>query len=232
MKESYTYKPLQLLIALIAVYVLAAGVIFAKDQQPMTADDAVKLLKEGNERFVTMRLEHPNLNAARRGAVALEAQRPFAAVLGCSDSRVPVEEIFDRGIGDIFVIRIAGNVAMDPAVIGSAEYAAGHLGTPAIVVLGHTGCGAVKAAISGPPLEGSIREIQKKIEPVVSLVKKERPDLKGDALTIAAVKANVLQTKQDLLTLSPEITRMAADGKIRVLTAVYDMETGAVEWIE
>ena len=179
-----------------------------------------------------MRLRHPNLSATRRETVAAEAQQPFAAVLGCSDSRVPVEEIFDRGIGDIFVIRVAGNVAMDPVVIGSAEYASGHLGTPVIVVLGHTGCGAVKAAISGPPLEGSIREVQKKIEPVVSLVKKERPELKGDALTIAVVKANALQAKQDLLASSPEITHMAAEGKIRILTAIYDMKTGAVEWIE
>ena len=223
-------KPI--LIALIAVCVLAAGAIFAKDQQPVIADDAIRLLKEGNKRFVTMRLEHPNLSAARRKAVAVEAQQPFATVLGCSDSRVPVEEIFDRGIGDIFIIRVAGNVAMDSVVIGSAEYAAGHLGTPVIVVLGHTGCGAVKAAISGPPLEGSMREVQKKIEPVVSMVKKERPDLKGNVLTIAVVKANALQAKQDLLASSPEITHMAADGKIRILTAVYDMETGAVEWIE
>jgi carbonic anhydrase len=216
----------------IAVCLLTVGVIFAEDQQVMTADDAVRLLREGNKRFVTMRLEHPNLNAGRRGAVAIEAQQPFAAILGCSDSRVPVEEIFDRGIGDIFIIRVAGNVAMDPAVIGSAEYAAGHLGAPVIVVLGHTGCGAVKAAISDLPLEGSMREIQKKIEPVVSLVKKERPDLKGDALAIAVVKANTLRAKQDLLASSPEIARMAADGKIKILTAVYDMETGVVEWIE
>ena len=190
-------KPI--LIALIAVCVLAAGAIFAKAEQPVTADDAVRLLKQGNKRFVTMRLEHPNLSAARRKAVAVEAQQPFATVLGCSDSRVPVEEIFDRGIGDIFIIRVAGNVAMDSVVSGSVEYAVGHLCTPVIVVLGHTGCGAVKAAISGPPLEGSIREVQKKIEPVVSLVKKEHPDLKGDVLAIAVVKANVLQASRIFL---------------------------------
>jgi len=101
-----------------------------------------------------------------------------------------------------------------------------------IVILGHTGCGAVKAAISGPPLEGSMRDIQKKIEPVVLRVKEERPDLNGDALTAAMVKANALQTKQDLLAASPEITHMARDGKIRILSAVYNMQTGAVEWGE
>jgi len=222
----------QILIVLTAICVLAGSALFAKNQQPVTADDAVRFLKEGNKRFIAMKLEHPNLTVARREVAAIEAQQPFAIVLGCSDSRVPVEEVFDRGIGDIFVIRVAGNVGMDSVVIGSAEYAAVHLGAPVIVVLGHTGCGAVKAAISGPPLEGSMRDIQKKIEPVVSLVKKERPDLEGDALTTAVVKANVLQTKQDLLTSSPEITHMAADGKIRILTAVYDMASGAVEWIE
>ncbi|MEI6863358.1 MAG: carbonic anhydrase [Candidatus Omnitrophota bacterium] len=222
----------QILIALTAICVLAGSALFAKNQQPVTADDAVRFLKEGNKRFIAMKLEHPNLTVARREVAAIEAQQPFAIVLGCSDSRVPVEEVFDRGIGDIFVIRVAGNVGMDSVVIGSAEYAAVHLGAPVIVVLGHTGCGAVKAAISGPPLEGSIREIQKKIEPVVSLVKKEHPDLEGDALTTAVVRANVVQTKQDLLASSPEITHMAADGKIRILTAVYDMSSGAIEWIE
>ena len=221
-----------ILIAMVAVFALAASAVFAGEQQSMAADDAVRLLKEGNKRFVMMRLEHPNLNVARREAVSVKAQQPFAAVLGCSDSRVPIEEIFDRGIGDIFVIRVAGNVAMDPAVIGSVEYSAEHLGTPVIVILGHTGCGAVKAAISGPPLEGSMRDIQKKIEPVVLRVKEERPDLNGDALTAAMVKANALQTKQDLLAASPEITHMARDGKIRILSAVYNMQTGAVEWGE
>jgi len=219
-------------IALFVVYISATGAIFAEDQKHVAADDAVRLLNEGNKRFVTMRLKHPNLNAARRKAVAVETQQPFATVLGCSDSRVPVEEIFDRGIGDIFVIRVAGNVAMDPTVIGSAEYAAEHLGTPIIVVLGHTGCGAAKAAISGPPLEGSMREIQKKIGTIVALVKKDRPDLKGDELTNAVVRANTLNTKQDLLASSQEIAHMAADGKVRILTAVYDMISGKVEYIE
>lgn len=219
-------------IALLIVCVSAPSAIFAKDEQSVSAGTAVRLLREGNERFVRMRLTHPNLSAARRKAVAAQAQQPFATVLGCSDSRVPVEEIFDRGIGDIFVIRVAGNVAMDPTVIGSAEYAVEHLGTPVIVVLGHTGCGAAKAAISGPPLEGSMREIQKKIETSVTLVKKEHSDLRGDGLTSAVVKANALHTKQDLMASSPEITHMVAEGKIKILTAVYDMSSGAVEWIE
>ena len=218
--------------ALLVVCVSATSAIFAKDRQPVTADTAVRLLEEGNRRFVAMRLKRPNLSAARRKAVAAQIQQPFATVLGCSDSRVPVEYIFDRGIGDIFVIRVAGNVAMDPAVIGSAEYAAGHLGTPVIVVLGHTDCGAAKAAISGPPLEGSMRGIQEKIETSVKPVKKEHPDLSGDMLTNAVVKANALNAKQDLLASSPQIAQMAADGKVRILTAIYDMASGKVEYIE
>jgi carbonic anhydrase len=145
---------------------------------------------------------------------------------------VPVELIFDRGIGDIFVIRVAGNVAMNPDVIGSAEYAVEHLDTPLIVVLGHTECGAVKAVISEHPLEGSLRAIQMQIEPVAVQVKKEYPDMKGDELTTAVVKANVLQVKQNLLASSHEIESLVAEGKLSIATAVYDIRTGMVEWMD
>lgn len=221
-----------ILIALTVFCISAGGVLAAEGKQAATADEAVIFLKEGNARFAAMRSEHPNISAARREATAVEGQKPFAAVIGCSDSRVPVEDVFDCGIGDIFVIRVAGNVVMDASVIGSAEYAAEHLGVPVIVVLGHTGCGAVKAAISGPPLGGSIRDIQKKIEPVASRVENERPGLSGDELTAAVVKANVMQAKQDLLASSPKISGLAAGGSIRILTAIYDMKTGAVEWLK
>jgi carbonic anhydrase len=221
-----------ILIALAIICVISMGTLAAEEKRPVTADEAVTLLKEGNERFVRMQPEHPDMSAARRKALAVEGQKPFAAVLGCSDSRVPVEEVFDRGIGDIFVIRVAGNVAMGPAVIGSAEYAVKHLGTPVIVVLGHTGCGAVKAAISGPPLEGSVRDIQKKIEPVVSSVKARQPGLKDDGLITAVVKANVMNARRDLYLQSAQIRRLLLERKIRILAAVYDMKTGAVEWID
>ena len=220
------------LSALAIVCMLASGVVAAGEERPVSADEAIALLREGNARFVAMAMTHPNLNAAQREAVAAEGQKPFATVLGCSDSRVPVEEVFDRGIGDIFVIRVAGNVAMDPVVIGSAEYAVAYLGTPVIVVLGHTDCGAVKAAIAAEPLEGSVRDIQKKIEPVASRVKEEEPQLKGDGLANAVVRANVVQAQHDLVASSPQIARLVSDGTIRIVAAVYDLKTGVVEWID
>jgi carbonic anhydrase len=218
--------------ALAIICVASVGAFAFIDRDAETPDEAVVLLKEGNARFLAKQLEDPGLKAARMKDAAAFGQKPFAAVLGCSDSRVPVVEIFDRGIGDIFVIRVAGNVAMDPVVIGSAEYAVGNLGAPVLVILGHTGCGAVKAAISGASLEGGMRDIQKKIEPAVATVKDEHPGLKDAALTTAVVKANVMQAKKDLLASSREISRLVSDGKIKVVPAVYDLETGVVEWLE
>lgn len=215
-----------LLATLIAMAVFTTANTFAQN-----ADEALILLKEGNARFVAMKMQYPDINAERRIDTAVKGQTPFATVLACSDSRVPVETIFDRGIGDIFVVRVAGNVATDPSVIGSIEYAAGHLDSPLLVIMGHTECGAVKAAISGPPLEGDVLAIQKTIEVVAAKVKKNYPALRGDTLTSAVVKENVLQAVADILSKSEEIKRMAKDGKLKILPAVYDLKTGVVEWL-
>ena len=195
------------------------------------ADEALTLLKEGNARFVAMKSERPDISRERRIDTAVNGQKPFAIVLACSDSRVPVEEIFDRGIGDIFVVRVAGNIAIDPSVIGSIEYAAGHLNSPLLVIMGHADCGAVKAAISGPPLEGGVRVIQKTIEAAARKVEKDHPALNGTDLTAAVVKENVFQATDDILSKSAEIKRMAANGKLKILSAVYDIKTGIVEWL-
>ena len=178
-----------------------------------------------------MTMQHPDLSVAKRETVAAQGQTPFAAVLGCSDSRVPVELVFDRGIGDIFVIRVAGNVVLGSAVIGSAEYAAEHLGVPVLVVMGHTGCGAGKAAISAAPIDGSMRVITGKMQVSVERVRSEHPELKGVALENAVIKANVLQGKSDLLSASETLRKLTSEGKLEILTAVYNMETGVVEWV-
>ena len=216
---------------LLPVAMLAAFIFISANASAQSADEALKLLKEGNERFVTMKVEHPNISVERRADAAVKEHRPFAIVLECSDSRVPVEAIFDRGIGDIFVVRVAGNIATDPSVIGSIEYAAEHLKSPLLVIMGHVGCGAVKAAISGHPLEGDIRAIQKTIESAAERVKKEQPTLEGDGLTSAVVKENVLQAKETLFSKSEEIKKMAEEGKLKIAPAVYDLNTGAVEWL-
>jgi carbonic anhydrase len=146
----------RLLLVVMIIGVFYVDHAAASEASAFTADRAMELLREGNARYVNADPAHPNCGGERRSETASEGQHPFVAVLSCSDSRVPVELVFDRGIGDIFVIRVAGNIAIDRGVIGSAEYAAGHLGVPLLVVMGHTGCGAVKAAISGTPLAGDI----------------------------------------------------------------------------
>lgn len=226
-------KNIKIIFMGLAIFLItASGAIAAEEQSDISADQAVVLLNEGNQRFVSMEMARPNLSIARRKEAAVSAQKPFAVVLACADSRVPVEDIFDRGIGDIFVIRVAGNIAMDSAVIGSAEYAVGHLGAPLVIVMGHTGCGAVKAAISGPLLEGSIRDIQKKIAPVAFSVKAKHPGLKGALLENAVEKANAVQGKRDILLQSAEIRHMAVERKVRLMAAIYNIETGKVEWIK
>ena len=214
------------------VSVALAGPIFAGEGTSLNAEEALAFLKEGNARFVAMKIEHPDENAARREETSTNGQKPFAVVLGCADSRVPVEMVFDRGIGDIFVVRVAGNIAMDSSVIGSLEYAVGHLKVPLFVILGHTQCGAVGAAVSGAKLEGGIRDIQQKIEPVVKEVEAEYPDLQGSALTNEVVKQNVFQVEKDLLSGSEEIRDLAAQGALKIVPAVYDVKTGRVDWLE
>jgi carbonic anhydrase len=218
---------------LVAAFILCIAVSgSASAVETIRSDEALKLLNEGNSRFIEMKLQHPNETIEQRETTAMDGQKPFATVLACSDSRVPVEAIFDRGIGDIFVVRVAGNIATDSSVIGSIEYAAEHLKSPLLVIMGHTDCGAVKAAISGPALEGSIRDIQKEIEPIAVKTKKEHPDLSGPELTNAVIKNNVFQAKTDILSKSYLIKELVAAGKLKIATAVYNIKTGKVEWVE
>jgi carbonic anhydrase len=209
------------------------GPVFAGEgTEPTTAEDALAWLKEGNARFAAMKMEHPDANNARREETAVNGQKPFAVVLGCADSRVPVEMVFDQGIGDIFTVRVAGNIAVDSSVVGSLEYAAGHLHVPLLVILGHTQCGAVGAAISGEKLEGSLHDIQEQILPVVKEVKLENPNLKDPALTHEVIKQNVFQVERDLRANSEEIRDLAAQGALKIVLAIYDVKTGKVDWFE
>jgi len=210
--------------------VFMSGVVFC--DEGIDAQRSIQLLKDGNERFVQMKLQHPNENIAQRENTAKNGQKPFAIVLACSDSRVPVETIFDRGIGDIFVVRIAGNVAMDSSVIGSVEYAAEHLNSPLLIVLGHTDCGAVKSALLDVNLKGKVCDIQKKIKPIAVRTKKQYPELKDSDLVNAVVKNNIINTKNDLLARSHEIKKMVNEKKLQIITAIYNINTGKIEWFE
>jgi len=192
----------------------------------VTPDQAMKRLREGNERFVEQKANKEHQDAARRDEVA-KGQHPFAIVLGCADSRVPPEVVFDQGLGDLFVIRVAGEVA--PAeVIGSIEYAVDHLGCRTIVVLGHSKCGAVDAALSanGKPPEGNIGELLKDIVPAVEQVDRKAPD----ALD-AAVRANAKAVAKTLVERSKMLDEMSKKGELLITPARYDLESGKVEYL-
>lgn len=194
-----------------------------------TPEQALGMLREGNGRFVAGTEQHLNSSAARRAEVAA-SQSPFAILLSCADSRVPVERVFDRGIGDLFVIRVAGNVS-DTDEIGTIEYGVGHLHAPLVVVMGHTACGAVKAVASGAEVHGSIPGLVDNIIPAVEWVKKNRPELKGDDLINAAIEANVWQSIDDLISHSPEVREHLQQGKIDIVGAVYDLASGKVRFL-
>ncbi|MBI5250891.1 MAG: carbonic anhydrase [Desulfomonile tiedjei] len=202
----------------------------AGDAPAMSADEALRLLKEGNSRFIASSQQHPNEDVARRNSTATKGQQPFATILSCSDSRVPVEVLFDRGVGDIFVIRVAGNVANGDET-GSIEYAVDHLGTPVLVVLGHTKCGAVTAVVTNADLHGNIIPIGKSILPAVVAAKKSNPTATGEALLNEAIKANVWQAIEDVFRTSPITVGRIKSGKLRVEGALYDIETGNVTWM-
>lgn len=189
----------------------------------ISPDAALQKLVEGNQRFVQHQPQYPDQSAARLQEVA-QAQHPFATVLSCADSRVPAEIIFDQGIGDIFDVRIAGNIAT-PEAIGSIEYAVVLLGTPLLMVLGHERCGAVTAAVQNQSLPGEISTFVKAILPAVKQIK----DQSGDAVD-NAVAANV-QYQIEQLQRSPLLMERLQSAKLKIVGGRYDLDTGTVTMI-
>ncbi|MBF0107593.1 MAG: carbonic anhydrase [Magnetococcales bacterium] len=194
----------------------------------MTPDQALQLLKEGHQRFLEGKPERPNLSPERIADTFKNGQHPFVTIISCSDSRVPVEHIFDRGIGDLFVIRVAGNVA-DTDEIGTTEYGAGHLMTPLILVLGHTRCGAVTAVVKGDKVGGSIPKLVDNIIPAVH--RSRDKGLAGDELIVDAIRENVHQSIFDLSTGSEELKHLTKENKVNIVGAVYHVEDGTIEWL-
>jgi len=192
-------------------------------------DDALAALKEGNARFVAGKPTHPH-SGLDRVAETGAGQEPIVTILGCSDSRVALERIFDQGVGDMFVVRVAGNVS-DTDEIGSAEYGTGHLYTPLMVVLGHTKCGAVTAVATGASVHGSIPGLVDNIIPAIEAAKKKHPGVTGKDLVPFAIDENVFQSIADTLTRSEVIRELVKVGKLQVIGAVYDLDTGKVNWL-
>jgi carbonic anhydrase len=196
----------------------------------ISADEALKILQDGNARYLEGKPRYPHQGRERRALTAGQGQHPLAAVLSCSDSREPVALIFDQGLGDLFVVRVAGNAAATDE-IGSLEYAVDHLNTPLVVVLGHSQCGAVTAVLENAKLPGSIPALVAPIRAAVARAREENPGAAGEALLEAAIKDNVWQAMEDMLRLSPLIREKVRDGQAQVVGALYDLDSGQVQWL-
>lgn len=196
----------------------------------LTPEQALQKLKNGNARYVSGNRQYPNQTQTQRNLTSTKGQHPFATIIGCSDSRVPIEHVFDAGIGDIFPIRVAGNVS-DVDEIGSIEYGVEHLHTPIFVVLGHTSCGAVTAVTRGDDVHGSIPALVDNIIPAVEKAKHDHGSEFDEELLEAAINNNVWQSIEDLLRRSPGTVELVKSGKLLIVGAVYDLSTGRVNWM-
>lgn len=203
--------------------------------------EALERLCEGNRRFAEGVPSAHALATESRRRELIDGQRPFAIVLGCSDSRVPAEIVFDQGIGDLFVIRVAGNIVA-PSLVGSVEFAADQFGTRLVVVLGHSGCGAVTATleelrrpteIQSPNLRSIVERVRPAVEPLLETHDPtDGDDRHGGALMEAAVRANVRRSVEQLRHGSELLENLVRDDGLLVVGAEYSLETGLVEFLE
>lgn len=193
-------------------------------QSAAAADETLKKLISANQNYVSGKLTQRDLQARRTELV--KGQNPSAVVLSCSDSRVPPELILDQGLGDIFVVRVAGNVA-DPVALGSIEYAVEHLHVPLIIVMGHDKCGAVSATVKGGEPEGNIRSIVEKISPAVDKAKASGKT--GDELLDAAIIENIRNVTTGITRDSAIIKHLVEEKKVKIVPAKYSLATGKVD---
>ena len=198
--------------------------------EPLSADEALQRLKAGNERFLAGTARFPTVQKEILADLA-KGQHPYATILSCSDSRVPPELIFDAGFGELFIIRVAGNV-MSPEVAGSLQYAGRHLQTPLFVVLGHTNCGAVAAAID-TRLRGTRQHsrIQLLVDSILPGLADLDSQLTPEAMLAQAVEANVRWSMRQILE-TPEGRERQAEGVMKLVGAIYEIETGRVRFLE
>jgi len=202
----------------------------AGEMDGVTPDNAKTMLKDGNARFISDNRKRPNQDAERRKATAEKGQKPFVTILSCADSRVVPEIIFDQGIGDLFVVRVAGNVA-DTDEMGTIEYGVEHLGTHLLVVMGHSKCGAVTAVVEGTAVEGSIPALIDNIAPAASKTRALNPDKSAKDLIPLTIEENVWQAMSDIFNGSEIVRDLVREKKLMVVGAVYDIESGRVKWL-
>lgn len=196
----------------------------APKQKGPTPEEALQKLRNGNRRFVIDQTS-PRATYPDQRARLASGQQPFAVILSCADSRVAPELIFNQQLGDVFTLRVAGNVT-DPALLGSIEYAVEHLHAPLVVVLGHSGCGAVQAAVGGGHAEGNLGELLKRVH-----VGKDLPK-DGKAAVAAGVQANVKHHAGELTGKSKIVKDFVTAGRVKIAAGVYSLETGEVQWLE
>jgi carbonic anhydrase len=200
----------------------------------MTAGEALARLREGNERFAAgTPLTADRLSHARRSEL-LASQEPFAIMLGCSDSRVPAELVFDQGLGDLFVIRVAGNIVA-PSQVGSVEFAAARFGTPLAVVLGHSGCGAVTATLEDLRAPGeqsrNLRSIVDRVARSIQGALDGPPAAVTEELLERAIRANIRASVEQLRHASPVLQEMIQNGRLEIVGAEYSLKTGLVDFL-
>ena len=204
--------------------VMCGSVMMVQGAEPkshLTADKALTKLMEGNKRYTSSHSQHPHQGARRRHELG-ETQYPFACILSCSDSRVPPEIVFDEGLGDLFVVRVAGNI-VDNAVTGSIEYAVEHLGVPLVVVLGHEKCGAVQATLGGGEPGTHIQSLVEAILPAVAEARQTSGGLLGNA-----VGANVRRVVRQLRESGPILVDQVRSHRIKIVGAIYELDSGSV----
>lgn len=209
------------------------SILTAEEQAGMTPDEIIGRLKKGNENFVSNNLTQRDHSSQRREAMI--GQYPKAIVLSCVDSRVPVEDVFDLGIGDIFVARVAGNIE-NKDIVGSMEFATAVAGSKLVIVMGHTECGAVKHAIDNTDAASmgmnALQNLLNEIKPsMINISDKGEVSSKNEELTNFVIHNNASKTVEDIRIASPKMASLEKEGKIKIVAAVYNMATGKVDFI-
>ncbi len=210
-------------ILTLALLLLFASTVLAGGAAGLDAEESLKKLMDGNRRFVSETYYRGDIGPGRRAEIS-KGQRPFAVIVDCSDSRVVPEFIFDQGLGDLFVIRTAGNI-VDDIAIGSVEYAVKHLGVRLVLVLGHDDCGAVKATVAGGKAEGHIDAILQAIRPAVAVAMQKPGNLLDNAIA-----QNVDMVINRLQSAQPILAQALQTGDVRIVGGVYHLKDGSVDW--
>jgi len=231
--------------ATLGLVAAAVGLAFASagNDPAVTSNDALQKLMDGNKRYVENQMTSASLNGAATRTSLAKSQKPYAIILSCSDSRVPPEIVFDKGLGEIFVVRVAGNIP-DPIVLGSIEYAAEHLGSPLVMVLGHERCGAVKATVDSKGKTTGSANIDAIVKYVGSAIKvavkdcevckgeKKCAESKKDDFVECLVDANTRMVAAGLTKKSRILKHLVDEKKLRIVAAKYDLDDGTVSLLK